>query len=98
VKDGAPVLHAHVVALAEDGAVGGDEAGADGDAVLGEAGLCFGEGGLEARVGLHGGSCEWLGRGCWSVCSRAPLQDKRAPSFGAASLSSMFALSCFDAR
>jgi hypothetical protein len=48
-----PFLDTHVVALAQDGALGGDQSGADRYATLFGAFTCFREGSLEAFISLH---------------------------------------------
>jgi len=59
VERRAAFLQAHVVALAKDGAVVGDQAGTDGHAAFRGALFGFGEGGEEAWVCFGHDAIEW---------------------------------------
>jgi hypothetical protein len=53
MKNGAAFLHAHVVTLSKYRAIGSNETSTDGDTILGQASLCFGESSLESQIRLH---------------------------------------------
>lgn len=55
MKSGAALLDTHVVAATEDGAVSGDETGADGDTAFSGTGVHLFDGGEEAWFVGHGG-------------------------------------------
>lgn len=64
MKSGAALLDTHVVAATEDGAVSGDETGADGDTAFSGTGVHLFDGGEEAWFVGHGGEGRRRRRWC----------------------------------